>query len=418
MQLKPALLRIRRVAPILLRAGAIAALLALASDVRADAGAQIDLYSTLFYEFGGPLEMLVITPRANLRVDPVEELTLHANYEADIVSGASVAVVDAPSAEVDAVSSATRLEDFRHVITGGLEVRSNVGSLRGSYSYGFENDYRSHSFSLGARTDVFERNTTFDLSYARGFDEVCDVFQPDDLEAVQRQRLDSAEGCFADQSMERMAHRIDLQTFQGSWTQAWAPIFVTQLTLSAQLIDGFQSNPYRGVWLGRTSAQEHHPENRFRYAASLGARLWLEPLSGALQASVRVYRDNWDVRSITAEAAYEQSIDGALRFRLRGRYYRQGAAAFFSDDYATLPRGQYFTGDRELADMESFMIGLQIAWALTPDAEGSSLGPLESFRLIAKADYIHSEYANFHYGNASVPNNNSIVATLGLEFVF
>src|SRR5690606_2442241 len=170
----------------------------------------------------------------------------------------------------------------------------------------------------------------------RGFDQVRGRFQPRNQEAVERQRLDSAAGCFTD-AMDRTTRDIDLQTFQGSWTQAWAPVFVTQLTLTGQLVDGLQSNPYRAVWLGRTAAQEPHPEHRFRYAGALAARLWIEPLSGALQASARLYRDNWDVRSVTAELAYEQSIDGSLRLRLRGRYYRQGAAAFYSDNYALMP---------------------------------------------------------------------------------
>lgn len=389
---------------------------AFVSTVRADA-AQTDAYSTLFYEFGGPLHMMVVTPRVNARVDPIEELSIRASWEADIVSGASVAVVDAPSPEVDVITSATQVEDFRNVFSGGFDLRSPYGALRAGYSYGFENDYRSHSFTIGARTELFERNTTFDLSYARGFDQVCDRFQPDVQDPVKRQRLDSSEGCFTD-APNRMVHDIDLQTFQGSWTQAWAPIFVTQLTLTGQLIDGFQSNPYRAVWLGRSAAQEHHPDSRFRYAGSLAGRLWIEPLNGALHLSGRAYRDNWDVRSITAELAYEQSIDGSLRLRVRGRYYRQGAAAFFSDDYAHMPRGQYFTGDRELGDMESFLVGAHLVWTLTPGTEGASLGPLESFKLVLKADYLHQEFGNFRYGRAAVPNNNSILATLGLEMVF
>ena len=391
---------------------------ALPSFARADAGGTVDIYSTAFYEFGGPLEMLVITPRADLRVDPVDELSLTLNYEADIVSGASVAVVDAPSAEIDAITSATRLEDIRSVVTGGFTLRSDVGRLTGSYSYGFESDYRSHSFTIGAATDLLERNTTFALSYGRGFDEICDLDQGRIQEAVERRRLDASEGCFDDERDDRSAHRIDLQTFQGSWTQAWAPIFATQLTVTAQLVDGFQSNPYRAVWLGRSAAQEHHPDNRFRYAAGLSARLWLEPLSGAIQANARVYRDNWDVRSMTVGLAYEQSIDGALRVRIRGRYYRQGQAAFFSDDYALAPRGQYFTGDRELGEMESYMAGAQLVWTLTAGTEGASLGPFQTFRLLLKADYLHHEFPNFRYGRAAVPNRDSIVATLGLDLAF
>jgi hypothetical protein len=362
--------------------------------------------------------MLVINPRANLRVSPVEELALRASYDADIVSGASVAVVDAPSADVDAITSATHLDDFRSVITGALEARSQYGALRGSYSYGFESDYVSHSFLIGARTDLLDRNTTFDLSFGRGFDSVCNVNQPRVQEAVERRRLDSSAGCFDAENTERTALDIDLNTFQGSWTQAWAPVLTTQVTLTAQLVEGFQSNPYRAVWLGRSAAQEHHPDVRFRYAGAVAARLWIQPLSGALQANVRAYRDNWDVRSITAELAYEQSIDGALRIRVRGRYYLQGAAAFFSDDYGLRPRGQYFTGDRELSDMESFLVGAQLVWTLTPGTEGADVGPLQSFRLVVAGSYTHLEFPGFRYARASVPNNNSITATLGLELVF
>ncbi|MBX3272569.1 MAG: DUF3570 domain-containing protein [Sandaracinaceae bacterium] len=393
------------------------ATLVFAAPARADT-AQIDLFSTLFYEFGGPLEMLVVNPAARVRANPIPELSLNLSYEADVVSGASVAVVDAPSADVDAITSATRLDDFRSVVSGGLAVQSPVGTLRGGYAYGWESDYTSHSFNLGARTEAFERNTTFDLSYARGFDQVCNLAQPRAQDPVERRRLDVSDGCFDGNDPDRAALDVSLQTFQGSWTQAWAPIFVTQLTVTGQLIDGFQSNPYRAVWLGRSAAQEHHPDNRFRYAASLGARLWVEPLNGSIHAHVRAYRDNWDVRSITAQLSYEQSIGGALRVRGHFRYYRQGAAAFFSDDYALRPRGQYFTGDRELSDMESFMGGLSLVWALTPGTEGADLGPLSSFRLVLKADYIHNEFPSFRYARARVPNVDAIVATLGLEMIF
>jgi hypothetical protein len=394
----------------------VATILAIASGVQADVGS-VDAYTTLFYEYGGPLNMLVVTPRADARVDPIEQMTIRATWEADVVSGASVAVVDAPSPEPDVITSATQITDFRNVFGGSMELRGQFGSIRGGYNYGFENDYRSHSFNLGARAELFERNTTFDLSYARGFDSVCDVNQPRAQEAVQRNRLDAAIGCFSN-AMNRTTHDIAIHSFQAAWTQAWASVFTTQLTITGQLIEGFQSNPYRAVWLGRTAAQEHHPDVRFRYASGLSARLWIEPTHGAVQANVRVYRDTWDVRSITAELAYEQAIGSDFRMRVRGRYYRQGGAAFFSDDYATAPRGQYFTGDRELSDMESYMLGGQITWTIAAGSEGASLGPFTTFHLILKGDWIHYNFTRFRYGRAGVPNVDAVVGTLGLELGF
>lgn len=395
---------------------AIVALAALPATARAQ-GAEVGVAATVFHEGGGPLNMTVITPGVSASVDPIEELTIRAGWEADIVSGASVAVVDAPSSEVDVISTATQLEDFRNVFSGGAEVRSDFGSIRAGYAYGFENDYRSHALTLGARAEAFERTAAFDLSYARGWDSVCDVFQPRNQEAVDRRRLASSSGCFGD-AMGLTSRDVSLQTFQGSWTQAWAPVLTTQLTLTAQLVDGFQSNPYRAVWLGRTAAQEHHPEHRARYAAGLGVRLWLEPMSGALQAFVRGYRDTWDVNSISAELAYEQVIDGALRIRARGRYYTQTGAAFFSDDYALAPRGQYFTGDRELSPMWNVLVGAQIAYTISSGAEGAALGFLREFDLVLKGDWLHHDFSAFRYGQVGVPNTDSLIITLALEASF
>jgi hypothetical protein len=394
-----------------------ALVLASAASARAQT-AEIGITGTLFHEGGGPLKMTVITPGAHASVDPIEEWTIRAAWEADIVTGASVAVVDAPATEVDAISTATQLFDFRNVFSGGTEVRSDFGSLRGGYAYGFENDYRSHSMSLGAHTELWERTAQFDLSYARAWDSVCDVFQPRNQEPVDRRRLAGSEGCFS-ADMDFAARDVNLQTFQGSWTQAWAPVFTTQLTITAQLVEGFQSNPYRAVWLGRSAAQEHHPSFRARYAAGLGARLWLEPLSAALQAFGRVYRDTWDVMSVTAELAYEQVIGGELRIRVRGRYYTQTGAAFFSNDYAIAPRGQYFTGDRELSPMWNVMVGGQIAFRITGGTEGAALGGVfREFDLLVKADWLHHDFTAFRYGQVRVPNVDALVATLALEATF
>lgn len=397
-----------------LSSAALLAAAALIGRVRAESGA-VDVGATLFHEGGGPLNMTVVTPSVRARVDPVDALTLRLGWDADIVTGASVAVVDAPGARPDVITTATRLDDLRNVFSGGMELRSDFGSLRAGYAYGFESDYRSHALTIGARSELLERNTTFDLSYAHGWDSVCDVAQPRMQEPVERRRLPASDGCFTSEARDLTARDVSLNSFQGSWTQAWAPIFVTQLTLSAQLVDGFQSNPYRAVWLGRSSAQEHHPDHRVRYAASVGARLWIEPISGVLQTTGRIYRDNWGVSSVSAELALEEVIEGALRIRVRGRYYTQSAAAFFSDDYALAPRGQYFTGDRELSAMSSVLVGASIGYDVPAGADGALLGFMSSFRFLLKGDWLHNDFSQFRYGTAAVPNRDALILTLALE---
>jgi hypothetical protein len=399
--------------------GALVLLVAVAAHAPARADSGMTVAATYFHESGGPLSMNVVTPAVNLGVDLDDDVTLAAEYEADIVSGASVAVVDAPAASVDAITSATKLTDTRHTGGGSLQVRGEQTSMTLRYRYGTESDYRSHGLGVSGRAEMFERNTAFELSYARGFDRVCNVSQPRAQEAVDRRRLDASDGCFADDDDQpRISERLSIQTVQGTWTQAWAPILTTQVTLTAQLLSGQQGNPYRAVWLGRTSAQEHHPHERTRYAAGLGARLWIRPLSGALQLEGRVYRDTWGIESVTGEAGYEQSVGEGLRLRVRGRYYTQTGAVFFSDDYALRPAGQYFTGDRELSPMQSVTLGGRITWSVPADEEGDVLGFLTQLDLVAKADYIMHTFDEFHYGRADVPNTDALLVTLALESVF
>jgi len=376
----------------------------------AHADSRFALGSTVFRESGGPLNMLVIAPAAETSLELLDELAVDANWTADIVSGASVAVVDDPGA-VDTITSAS-MTDIRHAFSGGIEFRGESTSLRGGMGYAFENDYRSLSFDLSARTELFDRNTGLQLAYTRGLDDVCDAPNP----RGQYQRLDNSVGCFKDRDM-RATRDVDLHTFQGAWSQAWTPVLTMQTTVTAQLLNGFQGNPYRAVWNGSAS-QEHHPDNRARYSAGLELRLWLKPMNGALSAVGRVYRDTWNITSLTTQLAYEQVISGGIRIRGSGRYYNQTAAAFYSDDYVLQPRGQYFTGDRELSAMRSLLLGLKVTWAVPSNDEGYVLGFLNSFELVANFDLLKSWFDDFHYGTQNVPNTLALVGSLGLQAGF
>jgi len=406
----------RRLRGLLLSLCVLAAASARSAHTRADS--TVNATTTGFYESGGNLNMNVLNPAVSADVGLGSTVSLQAGWEADVVTGASVAIVDAPGAatSVDVVTGATTLKDVRHAFHGGATLRSDDAYLRTAYQYGFESDYRSNSVSISAGTELFERNTALDLTYSKSWDSVCDLKQPNAKSAVERQRLPTSEGCFA--GKERTAHALSLHSLQGSWTQAWSPIWNTQLVLSTQLLQGFQANPYRAVWLGRSAAQEHHPDNRARYAIGLGTRIWLKPIGGALQLFGRAYRDTWDVRSVSAELAYERNITDVLRVRARGRYYNQTGAAFFSDDYANDPGGQYFTGDRELSAMQSFLGGLRVELIPPPRSDGTIAGFLDSMLFVLKGDYLRYEFSDFRYGKVAVPNRTAIFGTMGIEATF
>ncbi len=50
-------------------------------------------------------------------------------------------------------------------------LKGETTSLTAGYAYSTEHDYRSNSFHVNARTDAFQHNTQFELSYARNFDQ-------------------------------------------------------------------------------------------------------------------------------------------------------------------------------------------------------------------------------------------------------
>ncbi len=391
--------------------------LALFAPRVAQAQSSFDATTTVFHESGGPLNTTVINPKVGARAQVVDALQLQASWEADVVSGASVAIVDGPGSEVDAISSATTYNDFRQVIRGGFGLSSDTARLDASYSHGFEADYKSHTLGVRAKAELFDRNTVLELALTRSWDEVCDLLQPGAEKPVERQKLPTSEGCFA-RGKGRTSRDLSIHGLQGTWTQAWTPIFNTQVLLSAQLLHGFQSNPYRSVWLGRRAAQEHHPENRGRYALGLSGRLYLRPFGGALQTSLRGYRDTWDIASMTAELAYERHLGAYFRLRVRGRLYRQTAAAFYSDDYALSPAGQYFTGDRELSRMGSWLVGGRLDFLPRGDRSDPLLGFIEDLKIVLKADFIRYQFPDFHYGSAQIPNIQALFGTLGAEALF
>jgi hypothetical protein len=372
--------------------------------------------SSAFFESGGPLNMTVVIPEVRADVPLGDNLAVNAAWTADVISGASVAVVDAPAASVDAISAAS-LQDVRNVLGGGVRMQDGQSSLAAGYRYGIENDYRSHAFDVTAHTDLFERNTSLEITYARAFDHVCDG--PSASDAVLKARLDSSDGCFAhrtgaDGKPVRRVAALDVNSFEAAWTQALGQMVNMQWTASASLLHGLQANPYRAVVIGRTAAQEHHPENRARYALAAGLRVWIAPWSGALQPLVRAYRDTWNVRSLSAELGYEQSLGQGVRIRGRGRYYVQSGASFYSDDYVLHPRGRYFTGDRELSSMRSVLLGAQCSWTVPSDTQGEVLGFLDGLELSIKGDWLKSWFPEFHYDRAAVPNDAALIGSLSL----
>ncbi|HEY3822605.1 MAG TPA: DUF3570 domain-containing protein [Polyangiaceae bacterium] len=404
----------------------VAAGLAVAGPVRAQSVVEIDTSHTVFYEAPTKTHMFVYSPSADVQASPWAWLDVRGGWEADVVSGASVATKAGPSYasnHADVISTAS-VHDLRNMARGEVALKGDITSLTAGYAYGIEHDYESNSMHVNARTDAFQHNTTFELSYARNWDTVCDRVQSANASLPSEwTALEDSTGCFTS-AAGRTTHAIGIDTYEASWGQAWTPVVETQLTYTAQLVDGFQSDPYRSVILGEgIKAQEHVPNERAREAVTARIAWYLRSIKGAVRLSVRGYHDTWAINSGTAELELEKSLGESFRVMLRGRLYDQNGAVFWSDDYTggvppLGPRGQYFTGDRELSPFWSWLGGVRAVWTLAPPAHQRLLGFLESLKLAGSGSMQGFSYEQYTLGGVPVSNAIAYVATLSLAAGF
>src|SRR6202044_3275577 len=133
--------------------------------------------------------------------------------------------------------------------------------------------------------------------YAHNFDQVCNRVQESGAPATLFHALEDSTGCFTNNTL-RVTNPISIDALQGSWSQAWTPIFETQLIYGAEVVDGFQSDPYRSVIIANgIKAQEHVPNDRTRQSLTLKANFYLRPLKAALRFTARGYYDTWGISS-------------------------------------------------------------------------------------------------------------------------
>ncbi len=380
--------------------------------------------ATVLFEPSGSSHLLVINPSAALQVAPTDWLQVHAGYDADIVSGATESLKGGRLSPVDIVSGATDFKDTRHQVSGGFGLTRETTTLSATYTFGTEADYRSNAFAIAAGTNFFQKNTELSLAYGRGFDRVCTTaFAAADAPSV-RSPLDSSDGCFTEAN-ERTTRKVDLDNFQVSWTQAWTPVLATQLVLYGSLQHGFLENPYRAVVIAPAGDQalENHPDNRLRMAAALRGKYYVKPIGTALTAGARLYRDTWDILGQTYEVEAERYLLPELRLLVRGRFYTQTEALFWSDDYTggeptDGPRGQYWTGDRELSPLTSYLLGGRIVFKEEGEPNKRLAFVLLSFESSLSFDLMKTELHEFTWGGVKPDDTLSLIGSLGFRGTF
>ena len=365
----------------------IAVLVSLCAIARAED--RVDFKLNYFTEPARSQKLNVVIPQLSGSFDVHPNVSLSVGYDADIVSGATPRVY---GSQLDAVSSATRFWDVRHAPHAGAEFRMGPTAVDVGYTFSTENDYRSHQLNTGAKVDLWGKNTTFVLGFSHNWDEVCDVDNRG-VTPLARQSLGTSTGCFAHAPGLRL-DPVVMNGYSASLTQVFHPLVSGDITTSFQVIEGFQSNPYRRVSLfgGTVEAQESVPLLRQRVAVQARLRIAVRKAKGAVHMLGRFYSDTWGIKSATAELRWEQYLHPSLLLSVRGRFYQQGRAVFYRDageklSYESVgPVGQYFTGDREMSPFRDYLVGLRLSYLKFAGQKGKLARVLQSIDVHAKVE--------------------------------
>ena len=322
-----------------------------------------EVSTTLFAEKrdGDKGGLLVVHPQASFGVDFGRFVSLDVGYAADAVSGATSSVY-----QVDAVSTATKFSDLRHEGTLALGFKGRRSRITFGTTVGTERDYVNRAFSGSASIDLPGRNTTVGLAYSHSSDQVCDkdngMATPLESRALVGTDPCAKTGLLFGKDTAGMTkwEGLGIDTAQVTLTQNLSPTMNLQLAGYGQVLDGFQSNPYRRVRIGPNAPQEHIPNERARWSLSARLNRYLPKLKGAIHVDARFYDDTWRVVGGNVELGYSQYIGKSLLLKFYGRIYQQSAAKFFKDAFyyqTQSTAGEYFTGDRELSPVRNVSVG-------------------------------------------------------------
>jgi hypothetical protein len=385
----------------------VAAWAGIAAPVPAGANTEASSRVTLFREPStSNANLTVVHPQVDASAAIGSSFNIVAGYQVDIVSGATPSTFG-----VDAVTAPTKFSDVRQEVKAGFDFTRPSSGLGASYSYGWESDYKSHAISASTHSDLADHNFTLGVGFTHNFDRVCDNNNAAaGADPLNLQPLGSSKNCFQN-AADVVTHHLSIDSFEPSLTWTATPRLVTQAGTTIQILDGFQSNPYRRVQVGsqHRTPQEHMPNFRQRYAVFLRAAYALPDMRASLVGGVRFYRDSWAIMATSAEANYNQYLGQSLLLTLRGRYHQQTAASFYrtSRGYQTEgPAGQYWTGDREMSPMSNYLASLKTAFLKRPGQDRSAW--FSEIELSAKIEALF-----YRLESPDAPNYDRKVAYIG-----
>ena len=245
---------------------------------------------------------------------------------------------------------------------GWEQVLTPTFKIDGGLAYSTEHDYRSESASLGMSKDFNAHNTT--LSAGVSFE--SDLSLPIGGTPTP---LTEMNGEWKGPNASR--HELDAVV---GLTQVMTRRWLTVLSYSYASGQGYQNDPYKILSVvdpasGQPLSQlyESRPDSRRKQGLYFDNKIHLA--RDVVDVSVRRYKDDWGIKSVTADLRYRYQIAQGYYLEPHLRYYHQQAADFFHYYLLaseTMP--QYASADTRLANFQARTYGVKFGM---PVYEGS-----------------------------------------------
>lgn len=235
--------------------------------------------------------------------------------------------------------------------------------LDGGVAYSKEHDYRSESAHVGVSQDFNAHNTTLsaainyesDLSFPLGG-------TPTPLAVM------SAEWKGPDATL----HEVDAVV---GITQVMTRRWLTSLSYSYSDSHGYENDPYKIISVvdpvsGQPLQQlyESRPASRRKQSVYFDNKIHLT--SDVISASLRGYKDDWGIKSLTADLRYRWQLGTDYYLEPHVRYYHQGAADFFRYYLVSGEQTPEFaSSDTRLANFHAQTYGMKFGMPLNEGSE-------------------------------------------------
>jgi hypothetical protein len=273
-----------------------------------------------------------------------DHFAVNANYYQDMISSASI----------DVLLSASPYKETRTQKTVGAQYLHGKTTYSAGFINSVEPDYKANTSYYSISQDMFGDLTTVTLSYSRGWDQIF--------------RDIKSNGVIVNDPT--FHQRADHRVYGLSLSQILTRNLIGTLNYQFSSDQGYLASPYREIRFqdpnnpdGYSLAPQIYPNTRTMDAVSASLKYYL-PYRAALTAKYRFFTDSWGIVAHTVQVDYVQPV---RRWTLDGniRYYRQGAASFYSDLFPYANYANYMARDRELAAFHSITLGLEASYAFS-----------------------------------------------------